>query len=148
MRDCLIAGAAGAIGGAIGALISVSTPPLPVYDVIARGFATAVTDVGTSLLTNGGLTPEDGAWIAVDVVMDMTLSPIAYYYNPVSDVVKQTAINATLDGMMDITQSKLYLGDSSNQGSTTSAQSRGTKVKRDKRYYAQRKVGIILGIIT
>ena len=148
MRDCLIAGAAGAIGGAIGALISVSTPPLPVYDVIARGVATAVTDVSTSWWTNGGLTPEDGAWTAVDVVMDMTLSPIAYYYNPVSDVVKQTAINATLDGMMDITQSKLYLGDSSNQGSTTSAQNRGTKVKRDKRYYAQRKVGIILGIIT
>lgn len=107
-----------------------------------------MTDVGTSLLTNGGLTQEDWAWTAVDVVMDTTLSPIAYYYNPVSDVVKQTAINATLDGMMDITQSKLYLGNSSNQGSTTSAQNRGTKVKKDKRYYVQRKVGIILGIIT
>ena len=148
MKDCLIAGVAGAIGGAIGASISLLKISNPLLGVVARGVATAVTDVSTSWWTNGGLTPEDGAWIAVDVVMDMTLSPIAYYYNPVSDVVKQTAINATLDGMMDITQSKLYLGDSSNQGSATSTQNRGTKVKKDKRYYVQRKVGIILGIIT
>ena len=148
MKDCLIAGVAGAIGGAIGAGISLLKISNPLLGVVARGVATAVTDVSTSWWTNGGLTPEDGAWIAVDVVMDMTLSTIAYYYNPVSDVVKQTAINATLDGMMDITQSKLYLGDSSNQGSATSTQNRGTKVKKDKRYYVQRKVGIILGIIT
>ncbi len=85
--------------------------------------------------------------MAVDATMDMALSAITYYYNPISDLVKQTAVNAAVDGALDIAESKLYLDgpNSQNHAATAGTAKRTAGVKKGTRYYAQRKVGILLG---
>lgn len=147
LEDCLLAGLAGAAGGAVGAVIGVVTGFSPLGGTLGRGAATIITDLATSRLLNGKLTKEDIAWAAVDATMDMTLSTITYYYNPIptpkttSDWLKQTAINVSIDGGMDIAQTHLFINNSNVQNQTATN-------RKSPQDYAHRKVGLLLGIIT
>lgn len=151
IRDCLIAGAAGAIGGTVGALVAIATKFSLRGGTLARGIGTLTTDFFTAWwMTNGCVTTEDVAWMAVDATMDMTLSTITYFYNPISDLVKQTAVNAAIDGALDIAESKLFLDgpNSQNRAAAASTTNRTARERKDTWYYVHRKVGILLGIIT
>lgn len=140
LQDCLLAGIAGAIGGSVGALVAAAMGFSPIGGTIGRGVATIITDLATNLALNDKVTKKDVAWAAVDATMDMTLSTITYFYNPISNLVKQTVVNSVVDGGMDIAQTKLFADNSNTQNQTT-------RVKKNPRYYAHRKVGILLGII-
>lgn len=82
--------------------------------------------------------------------MDMTLSTITYFYNPISDLVKQAVVNVAIDGALDIAESKLFLdgSNSQNRAAATSTTNRTVRERKDTWYYVHRKVGILLGIIT
>lgn len=125
-------------------------PFSPQRATLARGVATLTTDFLTTWMTNGRVTKEDVAWMAVDATMDMTLSTITYFYNPISDLVKQTAVNAAIDGALDIAESKLFLDGSNSQNHAAAASTTNptARERKDTWYYAHRKVGILLGIIT
>ena len=82
----------------------------------------------------------------------MTLSTITYFYNPIPDsyLVKQTVVNAAIDGALDIAESKLFLDgpNSQNRVAAASTTNRTARERKDTWYYVHRKVGILLGIIT
>ena len=108
IEQCLIAGVAGMVGGAVGFVVAVATSFSPLGNVAARATTTIVSDLGTSLLLNGKITTDDLAYAAIDTTLDVCLSPIAYYYNPVEALVPQTAINAVADGIIDHAETELF----------------------------------------
>lgn len=74
----------------------------------------------------------------------------AYYYNPIDDIIKQTAVNAFADGSFDVAQSYLYLSPShSTPANGGIVSSTGTASNRNGRTYeyAHKKVGRLLGIV-
>ena len=144
-QDCLLAGLVGAIGGGIGAFVG-STAPLSALaaNVIGRGVATIITDLGTSLVLNGEITANDLAWTAVDTTMDMTLSPITYFYNPIEEIVEQTVVNVFIDGVTDVSQTMLFTGENTTE---VKNEVKKPKVKKISRDYAHEKVGRLINLI-
>ena len=108
IQECLVAGFAGMIGGIAGFTVAVATSFSPMGNVAARATTTIVSDLGNSLLLNGKITTGDLAYTAIDTTLDVCLSPIAYYYNPVEKIVPQTAINAVADGIIDHAETELF----------------------------------------
>lgn len=97
-----------------------------------------------SYVLNGKVTTGDIAWTAVDVTMDVTLSPITYFYNPIQEIAEQTAVNAAIDGGTDIAQTILFTNTQNSSNSNT--RNKSAVRNRPNRDYAQRKVGLLLGI--
>ena len=106
---------AGAMGGSIGALVSSFSYFTPGVDsaikwnTAGRAASSLVFDVSYELFDSGSIDANSVVGYAVDVTMDITLSPIAYYYsgNIRSDYVK-TIINSAHDGIVDVFQSVAY----------------------------------------
>ena len=101
---------------------------------------------------------------AVDATMDMTLSTIAYYYNPVSNETAQTITNFVIDGVTDIGQNELYSQNSYTNTASIPTQTvtkkptmtksttivKSTTITRRSaaaRNYAHQKVGRLIGAI-
>ena len=166
--DCAWAALAGFIGGALGtgvSLLMATTPATAPYAaVVGRGVATFVTDLCTSGFVNKEITANDIAYAAVDATMDMTLSTIAYYYNPVSNETAQTITNFVIDGVTDIGQNELYSQNSYTNTASIPTQTvtkkptmtksttivKSTTITRRSaaaRNYAHQKVGRLIGAI-
>ena len=114
IQDCLIAGAVGMVGGAVGFLVAFASGFSPIGNVAARATATIISDLGTSFALNGEITTTDFAHTAVDVTLDVCFSPIVYHYNPVESLIPQTAINAVADGVIDLVETGLYTSRSTS----------------------------------
>lgn len=106
---------AGAMGGAVGSVISKLTGPSPLDDttlrlnVAGRFMSSAVYDVTYDLFERGKVDSATATLTGVDTVMDATMSTIYYYYaGGVSNSYFQTGLNAILDGIYDIFQTRAY----------------------------------------
>ena len=110
-EECIKAAVAGGVGAAVGFGVSMATGFTPQGNVLGRAAATAVSDLGTALLTKGTLTAEDYVQAGIDAVMDMTYSAVGYYYTTSikSDLV-QSIVNTTIDAITDVSETYLFLG--------------------------------------
>lgn len=111
IRDCLIAGGIGALGGAAGFAVAATAKFTPLGNVAGRVTATAITDIGTAWALEGKIADKDIVYTAVDAVMDACLSPIGYFYNPIEDIVPQTIVNSVVDGIIDFAETYLIFSD-------------------------------------
>jgi len=130
VQDCLIAGLVGAAAGAVGFAVAAATSFTPLGNVAGRVAATLVCDLGTCAAVNGKISQEDVAYAAVDATMDACISSISYYYNPIEDMVPQTAVNATIDGVVDVVETVVYHAKTSQNNSYTNASRAEVMIRR------------------
>ena len=108
VKDCLVAGAVGAVSGAVGFATAAITGFSPVGSVLGRAVASTLCDLGTAYALNGEITGRDLATTAVDVTMDVCFSTIGYYYTePINSELGQNVLNASLDGTTDVVETIL-----------------------------------------
>lgn len=154
-QDCIRAAAAGAAGGFVGGAVGTILAELgfmAVADIAGRAAATLVTDSISALGDKSTSIWEDIGWIAVDIIMDCTMSCLVYHYSPIKvqnidtskylpsiKMVGGTVFNGFFDGGFDVIQAEIKID---NNRSTMSSIAGNTKWE-----YAARKEGIILGII-
>ena len=129
IEDCLVAGLVGTAGGAMGFAVAAIAGFSSWGNLAGRAVATTISNLGTSLALNGEITTTDLAKNAVDVTMDVCFSTIVYYYNPIEDLIPQTAINATVDGLIDIAENELYYMPKSNQAANNIASNIGLVIR-------------------
>ena len=106
---------AGAIGGSLGALVSSLTNPAPGSDsslrmnTAGRAVSSLAFDMTYELFDSGSIKANNVVGYAVDVTMDVALSPIAYYYSGnLRNGYTRTVINGVFDGIVDVFQSVAY----------------------------------------
>ena len=106
---------AGAMGGSVGALISSFSYFTPGVDsalkwnMAGRAASSLVFYVSYELFDSGSIKADSVVEYAVDVTMDVTLSPIAYYYSgSIRSDYARTIINGAFDGIVDVFQSVAY----------------------------------------
>lgn len=153
-RDCALGALAGFIGGVAGAFaatVMVKCPATSRYtEVGGRVIATLVTDLCTSWFINGKPTKEDMTYMAVDVTMDVVFSTIGYGYNkydPRTQELKRALTNTLIDGFVDVGQNELFNPNSTTNRNTTSSNNSAATNHSAARYYAQQKVGRLIGAI-
>ena len=112
LQECLVAGVVGMVGGAVGFAVAAVSGFSPLGNVAGRAITTIISDLGTNLAINGKITGTDVAFAAADAIFDVCLSTVAYYYNPVEALIPQTAINASVDGVIDYSETALLYSHS------------------------------------
>jgi len=152
-RDCALGALAGFVGGVAGAgaavLMTLCPATTPYAEVGGRVIATLATDFFTSWFINGKPTKEDMTYMAVDVTMDIVFSTVTYGYNPLDPVqnsLSRSLVNTTVDGLTDIGQNELFNSNSMTNRNSTSTNG-STAINSTARYYAQQKVGRLIGAI-
>ena len=109
VEECLVTGLIGAASAAIGFAIAYATGFTLEGAVLARVVSSMICDIGSTWYINGELTSQDWGQIAVDVVLDVCLSVVTYYYTePIANFVTQTLLNSTIDGGVDILEATLF----------------------------------------
>ena len=128
-KDCLLAAVAGGAGAAAGFGIAWVTGFSPQGNVVGRAVATAVSDIGTTIMTSGELTFENCIQVAIDVSMDVCFSTVGYYYtSSIKNEILQNYLNAGIDGLTDVAETYLLGSEPEAKNSRISAKTGGTTV--------------------
>ena len=120
LEECLLAGLAGGAGAAAGFAVAWATGFSPQGNILGRATATVVSDLGTAWLINGELTTADYVQAGIDVTMDVCFSTVGYYYTTsIENEIVQNCVNAGLDGLTDIVETKLFYTTSDSASMNT-----------------------------
>jgi len=134
VEECLVAGLIGAGSAAIGFGVAMATGFSPAGNIAARAVSSAVCDLGTVWYMNGEVTGRDVAKTAVDVTIDVCFSTTTYYYtDPIKGFARQTLVNSTIDGGMDVLETVLFNEQANNN---TNGAIGGSDISSAKRRYA------------
>ena len=123
VEDCVVAGLVGAAGGAVGFItgytVFACTGNALAANAAGRAASTLISDIGTPWCINGEVTGQDMINTGVDLTMDLCLSTVGYYYTePITNTILNTAANAGIDLVVDVSETYLY-SDISTTSSVT-----------------------------
>ena len=121
LEECIVSGLIGAGSSAVGFSVSFVTGFSPAGNIAARTVSSTLCVLGTTWYRNGRITGQDISATAVDVTMDVCFSTVTYHYaSVIKDPIRQTVLNSSIDGGVDIIESELFSQPNSTEKSIVS----------------------------